>query len=203
MSVFQLIRVNYKHPRRYPRFGVYTMQILVASTLQKAEEFLQSYVQDKRTQEDTYVYFIRELPVDMPAFDGECLSERVYSPTGELIDHRDFSTGHYAPGVFRGRSPEEIRFKKGDIVEILWDGEVHLAFVATVPPSREDAARVNVPGVRDVEVFDDNYMVFTGPEYCFHEDIDALRVFAPRFKVPEATRRKIERKSKTWLKRLS
>ena len=77
-------------------------------------------------------------------YDRECLSERVYDGEGKQID-RSYCCSHfsiYYPGVcdlpaydrhpdetFRGRSAEQIRFKKGDIVEVYRGDEVKLAIV--------------------------------------------------------------------------
>ncbi|MBP5740763.1 MAG: hypothetical protein J6W59_03310 [Bacteroidales bacterium] len=203
MTVFQLLKVDYQHPRRYPRFSVYCpTPLFIASSLDLAEAYLRNYVSDFRNQVDVYAFYLRELPVDVPAAGYECISERVYSPDGLLIDRRMFSSVREIPGVFEGRDPEEIRFKPGDIVEVLDSDEVHLAFVAGVPTSREEAKRINGDGIIQLDVTDDTYMVFDGPGYCFHQHIDALRVFAPRFKIPGPIRRSIEKSSQTWLRRL-
>ena len=192
MTVFQVIQVSYKHPRRYPRFQIESTRLLLASTLQQATDFLQEYIKTPAHTEDVYVFFIRELPVDVPASGHECLSERVYGPAGELIDSRSFSTVWEKPGIFEGRGQEEIRFKPGDIVEVMKLNEVELAFVAGTPTSREEAARINSKGLIKLDVTDDTYTVFLGPDYTSHRHIDALNVFPPRFKIPDRTRRKIE-----------
>lgn len=105
-SVFQVLVVYYRHPRRYPVFKVYWLQLHVASSLSLAEGFLRTYARDPRNREDVYAFYIREVPVDVPAPGVHCLSERVYGPDGQLIDFRDFSSVDEAPGVFEGRSPE-------------------------------------------------------------------------------------------------
>ena len=45
-SVFQVLVVYYRHPRRYPVFKVYWLQLHVASSLSLAEEFLRTYARD-------------------------------------------------------------------------------------------------------------------------------------------------------------
>ena len=197
MNVFQLLKVSYRHPRRYPRFGVWWTQLFIGTSLETVEDYLRRYV----SSEDVYVFYIRELPVDIPSPGHECISERVYGPTGELIDCRLFSTVQ-SPGKFEGRSPKEIRFAPGDIVEVLDLDEVYLAFVAAVPTSVEEARRINGDGIIQLDETDDTYMVFDGPGFCYHLHIDALRVFAPRFKIPNPIRRSIEKSSQTWLRRL-
>ena len=204
-SVFQILEVRYTHsrPRRYPVFKVYWIQLHLASSFILAEEFLNTYVQDPRNREDVYAFFIREVPVDVPAPGVHCLSERVYGPEGQLIDFRDFSSVDDAPGVFEGRTPERIRFKQGDIVEVLGMDEVELAYVANGPVSREEASRINSGAIITLDVTDDSYMVFLGPTFSFHQHIDALRVFAPHFKVPGPMLRRIEKSKECWIRRIN
>lgn len=109
LSVFQVLKVVYLHPRRYPRFEVMTFSLLLASSLDKAEEFLRKYVAAAPNVEDVYVFLIREMPVDIPTLGEECLSERAYDPAGHLI--------------------ERPVFLQGDIVDFLDDREVRLSFV--------------------------------------------------------------------------
>ena len=202
-SVFQVLVVYYRHPRRYPVFKVYWIQLHMASSFTLAEDFLKIYAQDPRNREDVYAFFIREVPVDVPAPGVHCLSERVYGPDGQLIDFRDFSSVDDAPGVFEGRSPERIRFKQGDIVEVLGRDEVELAFVAGFPTSREEASRINSEGIITLDVTDDSYMVFLGPTFSFHQHIDALHVFLPHFKVPGPMLRRIEKSKECWIRRIN
>ena len=194
-SVFQILEVRYTHsrPRRYPVFKVYWIQLHLASSFILAEEFLNTYVQDPQNRENVYAFYIREVPVDVPAPGVHCLSERVYGPDGQLIDFRDFSSVDEAPGVFEGRSPERIRFKPGDIVEVLGMDEVELAYVANGPVSREEAARINSKAIITLDVTDDTYTVFLAPDYASHRHIDALRLFPPHFKVTSPVLRRIEK----------
>lgn len=202
-SVFQILEVKYKHPRRYPVFKVYWIQLHIASSLTLAEEFLYTYAQNPRNREDVYAFYIREVPVDVPAPGHECISERVYGPDGVLIDFRDFSSVSEAPGVFEGRAPERIRFKQGDVVEVLWEDVVELAYVAAFPDSREEASRINSEGIIKLDETDDTYMVFLGPTFSFHQHIDAIRVFAPHFKVPGPMLRRIEKSKECWIRRIN
>ena len=109
MSVFHVLKVIYLHPRRYPRIKVMPLSLLLASSLEKAEDFLRKYVTAAPNVEDVYVFLIREMPVDIPSFGEECLSERAYDPAGHLI--------------------ERPVFQQGDIVDVLEDREVRLSFV--------------------------------------------------------------------------
>ena len=202
-SVFQILVVYYKHPRRYPVFKVYWIQLHLASSFTLAEDYLKTYAQDPQNRENVYAFYIREVPVDLPAPGVQCLSERVYGPDGQLIDFRDFSSVDEEPGVFEGRTPERIRFKQGDIVEVLGMDEVELAYVANGPVSREEAARINSEAIITLDVTDDSYMVFLGPTFSFHQHIDTLHVFSPRLKVPGPMLRRIERSKECWIRRIN
>ena len=175
----------------------------MASSFTLAEDFLKTYAQDPQNRENVYAFYIREVPVDVPAPGVQCLSERVYGPDGQLIDFRDFSSVDEAPGVFEGRTPERIRFKQGDIVEVLGMDEVELAYVANGPVSREEAARINSKAIITLDVTDDTYMVFLGPDYSYHRHIDALNVFAPHFKVPGPMIKRIEKYKECWIRRIN
>ena len=202
-SVFQVLVVYYMHPRRYPVFKVYWIQLHMASSFTLAEDFLKTYAQDPQNRENVYAFYIREVPVDVPAPGVQCFSERVYGPDGQLIDFRDFSSVDEALGVFEGRSPERIRFKQGDIVEVLGMDEVELAYVANGPVSREEAARINSKAIITLDVTDDSYMVLLGPTFSFHQYIDALHVFLPHFKVPGPMLRRIEESKECWIRRIN
>lgn len=202
-SVFQILVVYYRRPRKYPVFKVYWIQLHMASSFTLAEEFLNTYVKEPHNREDVYALYIREVPVDLPAPGYECISERVYGPDGQLVDFRDFSTVSESPDVFEGRSPDRIRFKQGDIVEVLGMDEVELAYVANGPVSREEAARINSEAIITLDVTDDSYMVFLGPTFSFHQHIDALRVFPPHLKVPGPMLRRIERSKECWIRRIN
>ena len=208
MTVFQVLKVLYKHPRRYPRFEVYTIQLTLCSSLERAEDYLRSHVREPFNREEVYAFYIREVPVDVPAPGYECISERVYGSDGLLIDFRDFSSVSESPGVFNGRPVERQRFRQGDVVEVLGMDEVELAYVAAMPTDPEDAARINAKfyaklhATFPLDVTDDTYMVFLGPTFSFHQHIDALRVFAPHFKVPGPMLRRIEKSKELFLRRL-
>ena len=106
----------------------------------------------------TYAYVITEIPLRIDTnldYYGISLSERVYSPDGTLWGERDYCNiiptdclshefnywGRLC--LFMGRKPEEIKFKPGDIVEVLgyrgnfyWSSNrVDLAIVVKCPPT--------------------------------------------------------------------
>ena len=129
------------------------------TTLEEAERLMHQDVQYRKKMKeeddyplDTFCYYISEIPMGLLHYDRECLSERVYDGEGKLIDQSyccsRFSI--YYPGVcdspaydrhpdetFRGRNAEQIRFQKGDIVEVYRGNEVKLAIVVGTPLTTE------------------------------------------------------------------
>ena len=149
---------------------------------------------------DTFCYYISEIPLGLLHYDRECLSQRVYDGEGKLIDQSyccsRFSI--YYPGVcdlpaydrhpdetFRGRNAEQIRFQKGDIVEVYCGDEVKLAIVVGTPLTTEwiwerNQAVKDKRGLDELpyDETDDSYTVIDGPGYEYHDHVPSLYVFA-------------------------
>ena len=145
----------------YPKFGALPFTVALLDSVEEAESILRKrdYYHDYFHAE-TYCHIISELPMGIQFSVGESLSERVYLPDGQLWGIRDhdiviadaispkYSESDYnrlisTRGRFGGRSPEEIRFKKGDIIEMFTPiagrgGSVELAVVVDTPPTKED-----------------------------------------------------------------
>lgn len=145
----------------YPKFGALPFTVALLDSVEEAESILRKrgFYHDF-FQAETYCHVITELPMGIQFSVGESLSERVYLPDGQLWGIRDhdiviadaispkYSESDYnrlisTRGRFGGRSPEEIRFKKGDIIEMFTPitgrgGSVELAVVVDTPPTKED-----------------------------------------------------------------
>lgn len=173
-SIFRLTCYEYRHAspkkRRYPCIKLGIINSSFHLTLKEAEE----EVADKgllyrSVSEITklspfmrpYAYVITEIPLEVDVnldILGQSLSERIYNPDGTLWGKRDFC--NFIPlhcmgeeynywgrlGLFKGRIPDEIRFKPGDIVEVFgysgndyWSNEeVNLAIVTKCPPTTSE-----------------------------------------------------------------
>ena len=143
----------------YPQYKVRTYSRAYAKTLEETERLMhQDILYRKKIKEtddwmqDVFCYYISEQPMSIMHFNGEYLSQRVYDAVGSLIDKSLCSTGFraYSPSVydmsefdrnsdetFYGRSEEQIRFRKGDIVEVRRGNEVKLAIVVGTPLTTE------------------------------------------------------------------
>ena len=145
----------------YPEYTIYPCSVALLDSVEEAESIIRKrdYYHDYFRAE-TYCHVISELPVGIQFSVGESLSERVYLPDGQLWSIRNhdnltaytispkYSESDYnrlitTNGRFGGRSPEEIRFKKGDIIEMFtpitgcWCN-VELAIVIDTPPTKAD-----------------------------------------------------------------
>ena len=193
MNIYQLLQVCYMHGRRYPRFEVYTEQVIIATSLEKAEEGMRKHIEKGCRLDNIYAFYIREIPVDCPAVGAECLSERVYDASGRMLDRRLFSSIPEERELFNGRKQEDLRFRPGDIVEVLDCEQVRLGVLTAVPTSPSRANEINSTGLLQLDETDDSYTVYLEPDYKSHTYADALRVFAPHSQVPEPTLRKIKK----------
>lgn len=95
--------------------------------------------------------------------------------------------------TFYGRSEEQIRFHKGDLVEVLMGREVKLAVVVGTPPTTEwiSKKRKEIQDRMGAEVMpfdfdcsDDSYTVIDGPGYDYHDHVPTMQVFAPHYPIP-------------------
>ena len=199
----------------YPMYKVNTYSRAYAMTLEDAERLmLQDILYRKKHKEtddwmrDVFCYYIPEKPLGFMLSKGEYLSQRVYDAEGRCIDKSLCSTGFgtYSPNIcnqpeydrhndetFYGRSEEQIRFHKGDIVEVLRGHEVRLAVVVGTPPTTEwiSKKRKEIQDSIGAEVMpfefdcsDDSYTVIDGPGYEYHDHVSAIQVFAPHYPVP-------------------
>ena len=164
-SIFKVTTYEYQNPSptkvKYPCFQLRKTTSSFHLSLYEAEEQVKKNL---RLVLDTYAHVITEIPLGMAVNTenfGQSLSEWVYGRDGTLLGAREYC--NFIPDnfslpeeyhqwsklcLFKGRDPEKIRFKPGDIVEIFgfpgndyWnDGEVNLAIVVKCPQTQEEVA---------------------------------------------------------------
>ena len=214
LEVLETEELEEKKRSHYPKYKVNTYcPQAFTTTLEEAERLMhQDVLYRKKMKEeddyplDTFCYYISEIPMGLLHYDRECLSERVYDGEGKLID-RSYCCSRfsiYYPGVcdlpaydrhpdetFRGRNAEQIRFQKGDIVEVYRGDEVKLAIVVGTPLTTEwiwerNQAAKDKRGLDELpyDETDDSYTVIDGPGYEYHDHVPSLYVFAPHYHVP-------------------
>ena len=178
--------------RRFPRREYYGWKEGTASSLIDAEKMIAYEVKLSRPIYPPHSFLVREIPLDRICCKDKCLASYLYDRKGVRIDQRTFSTIPEDNGVFPGRAPEQIRFKKGDIVEYKCGKFIELGTVVDVPPSIEMADQINSnPKGRHMDETDDRYTVIGFDCEKNYARVDAMDVFEPSYKIPPGVRNRL------------
>ena len=120
------------------------------SSLEKTLEAIRTNNHETWDAEEIMAYLVKEIPVDSIWGEVDCLSIRSFNAQGDLIDQclQDYNLCNQ----FEGRYSEAIRFKIGDIVEVLEGRRLYTAIVAALPPTPEDHFPI-------LDALDDCYLV--------------------------------------------
>lgn len=189
-DVWEICDLTWRRPH-YPSYEVSEHKIGSALSLEEAERIVRDAVRQRCQSHDrpAHSFRINEMPLGQFASSYEDTSEYIYDHDGSRLDQRTFPREE---GVFEGRPAEEVRFREGDICEVLESGSVHLGFVAAVPPSVTQAAKVN-NGPFKMDADDDSYLVMNEETGDSHEHVNALRIFKPRFRIHPAIERRLRK----------
>ena len=120
------------------------------SSLEKVMEAMRENNQEAWDTDEIMAYMVKEIAVNGEPRNIDWLSVRTYDPKGNLIDEclQDYNLCNQ----FKGRNLEAIRFKIGDIVEVLEGRRLYTAIVAALPPTPEDHFPI-------LDALDDCYLV--------------------------------------------
>lgn len=242
-TIYRLAAYSTRPPRlqKYPTYGC---RCSFQSYYKTKEEALETMQKDYTRYHsyniwDYYCLVLSEMPMGIAMIEGESFSDQLYLPDGTLWSERsyayekpwiipspyseiEFDNYIYGKGAFFGRRNEEIRFQRGDIIEIFcyegnfyWGGgRIELAIVVSPPPTIEEMTeRIEkylktdpyLTGDRDFDIGihfnagDDAYLVI--PAYqSLHDDAENLTdhcpthcAFKPRLKVSTRMRNKLLR----------
>lgn len=158
--------------QHYPVLKTNVLETLYMRTLEEAEDYVfgrgRSYKEFMVEHSEysklslRYSYVVVELPIGLEIHPtlGQNLSTRIYLPDGTIWGENTYAD--FIPlnclgeeynywgrrNMFGGRKPEEIRFKPGDIVEVMgypgnryWGNDsVNLAIVVKTPPTVDEVA---------------------------------------------------------------
>ena len=131
-TIYRLARYSirdkkFKYPTGAYFAGPYTF-------FQTKEEALVA-IQEQRGALYDYCFVLSEIPLGVTMLDGESFSEQIFLPDGTLWSERRYAQAQpweipakyceieydnyiYGKCAFYGRRPDEIRFHRGDIIEI-------------------------------------------------------------------------------------
>lgn len=196
-------------PQYYPQYRVNKSESCIFPTLEDAIKFIQSGDLKQYNTEELYCKRVYELPFGRDVISDCCKREWIFDANGALIEQSVCSSLiedlDKTEGRFWGRTQSSIRFKPGDIVEVL-DREnaiVRLAIVVALFNDIDycwkeyqkvaDTCESEGVGAEDADdnywlnASDDCYCVTYGDEGEFYYPY-TTDVFAPRFPVPDELR---------------
>lgn len=173
-SIFKVMPYYFARSRRqlrYPEFKTEVSETLYMRTREEVDAYMfsvgNSYRELKEAcseiKSNLYAYVVVEIPLGIETHVdilGDSLSTLIYLPDGSLWGENTYA--NFIPinshgeeynywgrrKMFWGRKPEEIRFKPGDIVEIMgypgnqyWgDKWVNLGIIVKTPPTIDEVA---------------------------------------------------------------
>ena len=193
-TIFEIELIS-THGTRYPvRKRLYNLSLGAYTTLEKAEKAMMRVVKNWDTDEDNYCFIITERKLNPKPQEEDMVGVRTYLPDGSWYEENMVGRD----GVFRGRPKERIRFKIGDVVEVLYGGAVELAIIGNTPPSLEFAEQMRQrrleKGMTDgffMDKFDDSYTIYdTRPGG--HTHVESQFVFPTRKPVSEKLVQKLK-----------
>lgn len=161
----------------YPAFDTNTRSYMFLS-LDEAETHMR---QNLTKVEDTYCFLITQLPVGEPVDDEG--ARWLYDAHGRMVDY-SVTTNEADPlkSKFYGRPASRVRFKKGDIVEVMARGAVHLAVVAAdfLPIEWFWHRYAGLPNSLGyfIDDTDDSYYLLEGPDPALHRHHHALSLMS-------------------------
>ena len=238
-TIFELIRIETNSKAHYPIRKTHTNDLGLFSTLAKAEKQLHKDVKDyqdcererlKDIAEDEEIrndekhfghdivlaYKITERELDSELW-RNVQSVRTYTAYGEPND--ECLLDNLGQRHFKGRTTEQIRFKPGDIVEVIDEWQAELCVVGHAQPTVDDYAKYRqrcwnrcsekcaIPSCCNESVeykeenciyhwddSDDSYLMFSLGEDDTHFHPESPEVFRPTKPVSKALREKLTAK---------
>ena len=221
-TIFELIRIDTHSKSRYPLRKTKTCDLGLFSTLANAEKLMhrdvkkcQRYEQEQQkdvaaNHEIVLAYKITERELDV-GYGDYIQSVRTYTAEGTtndecLLDYR-------CERHFKGRTPEQIHFQPGDIVEVITSWWAELCVVGHAQPTVEDyennrqhwlenhkkrcekwGIEYNEEGAFHWDYSDDCYLVYPLGEDNTHFHPVSPEVFRPTKPVPKSLRDKLRAK---------
>lgn len=189
---------GYKTPIRYPCYAVREELIGVADSLYEGRTIIDSAIieddfsacyPDSHATHHFTIKAIQKCTLQSPIYP---LLEYLYDRMGKPLD----CVPHEPSAGTQGRLPSEIRFKVGDVCEVIQDEMIHIGIVVDVPPDKEtfECKRKELSSIIHLETMADYYdvLIKDGDEY-FEHCYTAADIFSPRMKVHPSTRARLSK----------
>jgi hypothetical protein len=223
-TIFELTEIEYQDSYdeendeliapQYPDFEVRQSRMGIFSTLSKAEQAMKEYIaKQKKYGEEQGKDYLKKLfgfLIDEHKFD-KCSwwwreSVRNYLHDGSLLDEclvSDTLNDDDALEEFLGRPAEKVRFRNGELVEVLHGDRVTLEIVGNPPWSPE---KVSANKIRVKEKFGNDFRLDSSDDRYFtlgvsdeddevsHDHPTSVQIFPLRFPVSEALRSNLEKR---------
>lgn len=197
--IYELLQIRIEG-HRYPRRRICQQRLGFFDTKEHAEEAMLSTIEfqkkvckqrEKNYYDDCFGFFLFEQFVHNKesSFYRNERSQKCFSfnADGELNDFVALDE----MGLYRGRKIEDVRFKVGDIVEVVEGDCADLVIVGALPLTtdrysrlEEDPEECEHPS-RYLDAQDDCYLVYTLGEVGSHIHPVCYTVFPPTHPVPE------------------
>ena len=201
-TVFELQAIGI-HEGRYPVRKASRWRLGLFSSQKKAEEAMRSHVErrlamDEEDREDFLGYLLTEIALDSCDDEQEC-SSCSYTADGRFNDRNMMDSR----GKFHGRPEELVRFKVGDVVEVLDYDRVELCVVAGTPITTEMFEDIKQRAEADIakrgcedycyemDAGDDQYTVYPA-RGDYHMHIRSELVFKPTKPISKALRERLK-----------
>ena len=214
-TIFELVRITTNSKSCYPVRKTRKWDMGFFSTLAKAEKQIRKDVKICRAgesdqmvriaEDDVLAYKITERELD-EEHDENIQSVRTYTADGQPNDQclLDYKCERH----FEGRPQEQIRFRPGDIVEVINEWQAELCVVAHAQPTEDDYKRFcNGCLERHEEIMfhwdysDDSYLVESLGEGDTHFHPQSPFVFHPTKSISKALKDKFKAKYEEILAR--
>lgn len=141
---------------------------------ESAEERVKAVACPEKRNPQLYAVYIYEFPIDMDTARTQFQRVWVYDRSGNLLDHSKATEVvhdiEHPSAKYRGRERESIRFKAGDVVDVIVGGIVRRGIVVSLPTTIEEYS------------MDDCYKVVTScrfPELIYPRTWQVLPVSFP------------------------
>lgn len=173
----------------YPKFEVYTSQYYFLTFEDAENSIFKEIAKNKNSISNIYCFRILQLSIGTVPGESEGAAW-LYDHEGKLVDYT-ITTWEENPYkcAFFGRPERRLRFKKGDIVEVISNDIVNLAIIGAEGPSVKEFWKL-YNRCKDqfgyfADASDDCYYVIDGPGFTFHSHVPTLSIMKPRFPIPE------------------